>query len=55
MNYWLFVVPLLVGLIYLIWSEKTPALEDKIVPVVKFLGYFLGIGVILVLLFGMFA
>ena len=55
---WL-LIPLLVGLVYYIWHEKYPALrerlEEKIEPLMKFLGYCLGILAIIALLLGMFA
>lgn len=58
MMYIWFIVPVVIGLIYVIWSDKDPSLEEK--PIVKFIqllmkifGYCLGVIVIISLLWGM--
>jgi len=54
---WLW-VPALLGIVYYLWSAKYPELNDKLEemfePCMQFLGYCFGIGVIIVLLWGMF-
>lgn len=47
-------LPVVIGLVYLIRSEKNPSLDEKLVPIMKFFGYVLGIGAAAVLLWGMF-
>lgn len=58
MIYIWFLAPLIIGFIYLIWSEKDSSLEEKpamkfIIQLVKFFGYFLGVIVITSLLWVM--
>lgn len=55
MNLFWFWVPVLLGFAYLFWSAKDPNLDEKLSflnPLFKLIGYCLGCGVILVLLWG---
>ncbi len=59
MIYYIIFIPMVLGIAYYLWSAKYPELgeklEERLEPVVQFCGYCLGIGIILVLLWGMFS
>ena len=48
-------IPTVIGFVYYFWSAKDPDLDEKLSflnPIFTFIGYAIGIGVILVLLWG---
>jgi hypothetical protein len=57
---WLWmIVPVILGFAYMILTEKYPDLEDRlspfITPLLEFIGYVVGVVVIIALLWGMFS